>query len=252
MRAIIIGAGRGQRLMPTTENAPKCYAEVGGRRILDWIVEAFTRNGVDDIVFIGGYRIEQIQADYPQFTFRLNEDWPNNNILESLMRAEDLMDEPFISTYADILYRPSAVQALLAGAGETCAVVDTLWRERYRDRTDHPMTDGEKVTTSGGQITRVHRDIEPDQADGEFTGVVRFSADGARSLREHYRRCRDTHAGRPFREAAVFEKAYLIHLLQEMIEQGVAIHHVDVPGEYWEVDTQQDFSMARAAWGPNP
>ena len=111
MRAIIIGAGRGQRLMPTTENAPKCYAEIGGRRILDWIVEAFAENGIDDIVFIGGYLIEQIQADYPQFTFRLNEDWPNNNILESLMRAEDLMDEAFISTYADILFRPSAIAA---------------------------------------------------------------------------------------------------------------------------------------------
>ncbi len=58
-------------------------------------------------------------------------------------------------------------------------------------------------------------------------------------------------AGRPFREAAVFEKAYMIHLLQEMIEQGESIHHVDVPGEYWEIDTQQDFSMARRAWGPN-
>ncbi len=251
MRAIIIGAGRGQRLMPTTENAPKCYAEVGGRRILDWIVEAFTANGIDDIVFIGGYLIEPIQADYPQFTFRLNEDWPNNNILESLMRAEDLMSEPFISTYADILYRPSAIAALLEGAGEITAVVDTLWRERYRGRTEHPMADGEKVITSAGRITRVHRDIEPDLANGEFTGVVRFSVDGARSLREHYHRCRAKCAGRPFREAAVFEKAYLIHLLQEMIEQGESIHHVDVPGEYWEIDTQQDFAMARRAWVPN-
>ena len=31
MRAIIIGAGRGARLMPTTADAPKCFAEVRGR-----------------------------------------------------------------------------------------------------------------------------------------------------------------------------------------------------------------------------
>ena len=32
MRAIIIGAGRGRRLMPTTENAPKCFAEIQGKK----------------------------------------------------------------------------------------------------------------------------------------------------------------------------------------------------------------------------
>src|SRR5205809_539165 len=41
MRAIIIGAGRGRRLMPTTADTPKCYAEVRGRRLLDWSVRAF-------------------------------------------------------------------------------------------------------------------------------------------------------------------------------------------------------------------
>ena len=46
-RAIIIGAGRGERLMPTTADAPKCFAEVGGRRILDWTVEALTSAGVE-------------------------------------------------------------------------------------------------------------------------------------------------------------------------------------------------------------
>ena len=117
MRAIVIGAGRGQRLMPTTKNAPKCYAEVAGRRILDWIVEAFAENGVDDIVFIGGYLMEKVQAEYPGFTFRPNEEWPDNNILASLMCAEDLMDRPFFTTYADILYRPDAVSSLIECSG---------------------------------------------------------------------------------------------------------------------------------------
>jgi len=41
VKAIIIGAGRGRRLMPLTEEVPKCYAEIGGRRILDWALAAF-------------------------------------------------------------------------------------------------------------------------------------------------------------------------------------------------------------------
>jgi choline kinase len=248
MRAIIIGAGRGQRLMPTTKNAPKCYAEVAGRRILDWIVEAFAENGVDDIVFIGGYLMEKVQAEYPGFTFRSNEEWPDNNILASLMCAEDLMDRPFFTTYADILYRPDAVSSLIECSGDIRCVVDTKWKERYEHRTKHPMTDGEKVTVADGHITRVHRDIDPDLAHGEFTGVAWFSEEGGKLLREHYHRCRQEFSGRAFREAPIFEKAYLIHLLQEMIEHDVPVRHADVPGEYWEIDTQQDYDMARADW----
>ena len=96
MQAIIIGAGRGSRLMPTTADSPKCFAEVSGQRILDWSVQAFRENGIDNITFIGGYRIDCVREDYPDFAFRHNADWENNNILESLLHAEDLMDEPFL------------------------------------------------------------------------------------------------------------------------------------------------------------
>jgi choline kinase len=75
MRAIIIGAGRGRRLMPTTENAPKCFAEIRGKRILDWTVDALRAGGVTDFCFIGGYRMEAVEREYPYFTFRRNRDW---------------------------------------------------------------------------------------------------------------------------------------------------------------------------------
>ena len=82
--------------MPTTADTPKCFAEVAGRRILDWTLQAFGNNGINRICFIGGYQIEKVRRDYPNFTFRHNTDWENNNILESLMYAQDLMAEPFM------------------------------------------------------------------------------------------------------------------------------------------------------------
>jgi choline kinase len=100
-----------------------------------------------------------------------------------------------------------------------------------------------------GVVTRIHRDIPTADAHGEFIGVAKFSADGAARLRQHYHRCRERYAGRPFREAKLFEKAYLIHLLQEMVESGEQLAHVDTPGGYIEVDTQQDFDYARRHWG---
>ncbi len=248
MRVIIIGAGRGSRLMPTTADTPKCFAEVEGRRILDWSLEAFRENGLNDVCFIGGYCIEKVQEEYPEFTFRDNREWRNNNILASLFYAEDLMDEPFICCYSDVLFNRNIVKELLASDEDMSLAIDTQWLTRYEHRTEHPSDDAEKVTVQEGTITRIHREIAESHAYGEYIGVARFSAAGATRLREHYHRCRSEFAGRPWREARVFEKAYKIHLLQEMIEAGERMVPINTPGGYIEVDTQQDFEYARRYW----
>lgn len=238
--------------MPTTADTPKCFAEVQGRRILVWDLEALTANQINDICFIGGYQIDKVRADYPQFTFRHNSEWERNNILASLMFAEDVMNEPFICSYADILYTPDVVRRLLDASGDIVLSVDTNWLERYQHRTNHPPDDAEKVLARNGTVTRIHRAIETNEAYGEYTGIAKFSARGAQTLKEHYHRCRERYAQKPFREAVLFEKAYLIHLFQEMIEAGVKMAHADTPGEYMEVDTQQDFELAQKFWRGRP
>src|SRR5690349_15570222 len=100
VRGIIIGAGRGRRLMPTTADAPKCFAEIGGQRIIDVILSALRKGGVDPIGFIGGYRIEAVQAAYPELEFVENPRWAETNILGSLMCAEAWMGQGFVSSYA--------------------------------------------------------------------------------------------------------------------------------------------------------
>ena len=248
MRAIIIGAGRGQRLMPTTANYPKCFAEIQGRRILDWSLEAFAANGINEICFIGGYRIDSVRKNYPNFIFRHNTDWANNNILASLMHAEDLMEQPFICSYSDTLFSSSVITGLLESNKDITLSVDTGWTERYSYRTLHPPDDAEKVTVHNERVTRVHRGIDESEAHGEYTGVAKFSAIGAAKLKKHYAHRRASLSGKPYREAPIFEKAYLIHLLQDMIEKKVSIHHVDTPGEYMEIDTQEDFELAQTQW----
>ncbi len=248
MQAIIIGAGRGRRLMPTTADTPKCFAEVGGRRLLDWALGAFAANGIGQVCFIGGYQIDKVREGYPHLTFRHNRDWESNNILASLFFAEDLMEGGFLCCYSDILFTPEVIGRVLAREEDAVLAVDTRWLDRYRGRTQHPTDDAEKVTARDGAVTRVHRAIADAEAHGEFIGVARFSARGADRLRQHYHRCRERHAARPFREAKRFEQAYLIQLLQDMIEAGERFAHVDTPGSYIEVDTQEDFDYARRHW----
>jgi choline kinase len=237
VKAIIIGAGRGRRLMPLTEETPKCYAEVGGRRILDWALAALRAAGLDEIVFVGGYQIERIRADYPDLAFRHNADWERNNILASLFHAEDAMADGFVCSYADILYRPSIVRRLLAAPGEIVLAVDTDWRARYLGRSLHPEDDAEKVLVDGDRVMRLARDVDAAAAHGEYIGLARFGPAGAAALREHYHR-----------EADALRRAYLIELLQRMLERGVEVRKVDTAGDYFEVDTTEDYRLAQESW----
>lgn len=151
MKAIIIGAGRGIRMMPETENYPKCMMDgIGGKRLLDWILDSLAHAGIDDVVFIGGYHMEKVMQVYPQLRYYNNAEWPNNNVLGSLMYAAPEMDSAFIMSYSDIVYRRNAVQRLTASQAEIALVVDRGWRKRYIGRTLKPESQAEKASWKTG------------------------------------------------------------------------------------------------------
>ena len=118
------------------------------------------------------------------------------------------------------------------------------------DSNAQPIThfDGEKVVAEDDRVTVISRDIPAGEASGEYIGVARFSAEGARSLREHYHRMKAEYAGRIWRDGVPFAKAYLIHLFQEMLIEGLAFHMATTDGEYMEIDTEEDFALANARW----
>jgi choline kinase len=233
--------------MPTTADAPKCFTRIGDERILDIVLSALRGAGVDPITFVGGYRIADVAAAYPDLELVENPHWATTNILGSLMCAAHRMDEGFVSSYADIVYRRAAVAEALAAPHDITIVVDTDWQQRYVGRSEHPPTDAEKAVCANGRVVKLHRDIDPAEAHGEFIGVAKFSADGAAALRQAYAAARARCGDGPFREAASVDRAYMIQLLQDMIEAGVSIGHVDTHGGYHEIDTQQDYDLVRAA-----
>jgi choline kinase len=254
MRPVIIGAGRGSRLGPETDELPKTLVQVMGRPMLDWILEALGAAGFArrDVVFVCGYAEDVIRARYPDFTFVRNADWQNNNILLSLLCAREHLGAGFVSTYADIVYEGAVVEKLVAAREPIVLGCDTEWRRRYQKRSRHPETDAEKLVADGRRVLRLSRHVPSEEASGEFIGVMKLDAGGAAELVDCFDRARAEHAGKPFREGRLFEKAYLIDLLQHMLERGVAMHREDTRGGYMEIDTQEDLALAEEWWRQRP
>ena len=254
VKAIIIGAGRGSRLRHLTEEIPKTLVPILGRPMLDGVLDALAAGGFarSDVVFICGYRADVIRERYPDLTYVENTDWEHNNVLASLLYAREHLREGFVSTYADIVYRPAIVADLVRSPHDLTVAVDTAWRRRYLGRSQHPETDAEKVRAEGDRVVEMSRRIASERAAGEFIGVMRASAAGAARLLAAYDDARARFAGREFREGRSFEKAYLLDLLQRMIEQGEDVRRVDTDGGYMEIDTVEDASLAESWWNGGP
>jgi MurNAc alpha-1-phosphate uridylyltransferase len=61
MKAMILAAGRGERMRPLTDDRPKPLLEVGGRSLLEWHLVALARAGIVDIVINLAWRGERIR-----------------------------------------------------------------------------------------------------------------------------------------------------------------------------------------------
>src|SRR5260221_22757 len=62
MKAMILAAGRGERMRPLTDTIPKVLLEVRGRALIAWSIEALARAGVREIVINHAHLGQMIEA----------------------------------------------------------------------------------------------------------------------------------------------------------------------------------------------
>ena len=62
MKALILAAGRGERMRPLTDSTPKPLVEVRGKRLVEWHLEALARAGVREVVVNAAWLEEQFPA----------------------------------------------------------------------------------------------------------------------------------------------------------------------------------------------
>ena len=65
MKAMVLAAGRGQRMMPLTESTPKPLLQVHAKPLLHYHLQALAEAGIDDVVINHAYLGQQI-VDYCQ------------------------------------------------------------------------------------------------------------------------------------------------------------------------------------------
>ncbi len=243
MKAIIVAAGPSNRLLPITNEKPKCLLEVGGQTILGRALGALRENGIENIVVVRGYHSNLI--NYPNITYYQNPNFRNNNILKSLFYAEHEMNDDFIFSYSDILYNREIVQKLLRSKADIALIVDVNWAQHYEGRDQHPIAEAELVKVENGRVVKIGKEVvSPEETHGEFIGLAKFTKSGAEAMRAAYHRAEESPTA-PFQHAASLEKAYMTDMIQQLVDGGSVVESVDIEGSWIEIDTPQDLERAR-------
>ena len=110
MRAMILAAGRGERMRPLTDSLPKPLLEVRGKPLIVWHLEKLARNGFKDVVInIAhlGYKLPEYLGDGSKWNVNISySDEQNEGALESaggIKKALSLLgDEPFLVVNGDV------------------------------------------------------------------------------------------------------------------------------------------------------
>ncbi len=221
---IILSAGRS-----VTGDLPAALVSVDPKhRVMDWLLTAFS--GLDDleIVFVSGFKADEIARLYPEIRFFFNPNWADSGPISSLSLAPiGAVDATYIC-YADILFRQDLVKELGDSKSELALAVDSHWRKRYEARSPSELSSAEKVLTDGKNLVDIGRQVPTDYAKSEFVGLMRLSG----AAIEVTQRIISQHEFSP--------KDSLPELIKSLNENKIEASLVDVLGDWAELNAPQD------------
>ena len=234
MIGVILAAGMAKRLRPLTDTKPKCLLEVGGKTLLQRIVDAMADTGITEFVVVTGYRAEQIRdfltQRYPDFTihFLHNADYEHNNNIYSLwMSGQVARGQEFLLMDSDILCDPETVAVVARQETSALAV----------NRHELGEEEMKVVVDAGMHITEISKTCRPENALGESVGIEKMLADYSEALFREL----DQMIVREGLIDIFYERAF-----ERLIPKGYTFKVIDTTRFFsYELDTPEDFEQAR-------
>ena len=129
MKAIIIAAGKGERLYPLTKDTPKCLLKISKEQcILGNQVNLFRSNGIDEIIVVVGYLAHKIEKFLKSFsdiriTTIYNPFYNTTNSIVSCWLAQKYMDNDFLLLNGDTVIHETILNDILKSKNDMCIAV---------------------------------------------------------------------------------------------------------------------------------
>ena len=112
-RAIFLAAGFGSRMVPITLNTPKPLVLVNGKRIIETMLDACVKVGIEEIIIVTGYLYEQFEVllkKYPNIKFIVNHKYNEANNISSAYLVRDKFANAYVLESDLYLYNQDLIR----------------------------------------------------------------------------------------------------------------------------------------------
>jgi len=180
VKAIILSAGQGRRLMPLTESVPKCCLQLDGRSLLEWQIDSLVAGGVSDIVVVTGFghdAVDSVVRRIEGVSIRTlyNPFYALSDNLGTCWVARGEMGQPFVLVNGDTLFQTSVLERLLRSDKRFPITLATDRKNSYDD-------DDMKIIAEGVRLQRVSKKLDLEKVNGESIGMMVFDKQGANAF----------------------------------------------------------------------
>ncbi|MHA2033877.1 MAG: sugar phosphate nucleotidyltransferase, partial [Candidatus Thorarchaeota archaeon] len=133
MKALVLTAGKGNRLAPLTTSRSKSMLMIAGRPVLRYIIDALRENGIKDIVMVVGHGREEIMDTFQQggdysvrirYVLQHEQKGVEHAMLTAREELED--DDEFLMINGDVLVEREMVSRTVTNHGNMNADVTML------------------------------------------------------------------------------------------------------------------------------
>ena len=159
-RAIIMAAGRGERLRPISLNTPKPLIPVNGVPMIVTAIRTLRSFGIREIYVVVGYLKDQFQfleTDYPGLKLIENPYYDTCNNISSLYVARDHLEDVMILDGDQIIYTPEALSPEFARSGYNAVYTTEETHEWLLTLEDGIVTGCTRGGRGGYQLYSVSR-----------------------------------------------------------------------------------------------
>lgn len=243
MKAVILAAGQGSRLNKYTQYLPKGMLRLKNKPILQWQVDSFRKQGINDIAIVTGYMAEKIQIR--DVLFYHNSDFQTTNMVESLMCIDkDYFTSDIIISYSDILFSENLLKKVLSSRDEVVIAADLNWRNYWHRRYGTTETDLESFSVNAfGYITDIGKAVETsEQLKHRYIGLNKFSYKAIHKGIDLYNKKRDEQS-EWYPSGKKFRQGYFTDFIQMLIDNDVKAKAAETHGDWLEFDTAVDYEM---------
>lgn len=236
MKAILLSAGRGSRLLPLTESRPKCLLPVQGTTLLGHQLDTLEAAGLRDVTVVTGFLPDLVEAEIARRTGPLkakpffNPFFQVADNLASCWMVREQMEGDFLLINGDTLFSRDLLGKVIDAP--PAPILVTI------DQKDSYDQDDMKVTLSGTRLTGIGKSLLPPDTHAESIGMLRFAGAGPQLFRDKLDQMMRTQDG---------IHAWFLKAINAIATTSGGVETVLIRGHRWaEVDTVADFEALRS------